>query len=89
MASLINFNIKQRFYLHFKENLFRISNIHLIKPFKGNCHYIDKMYDLRYQKKIVNIFKFAKNLLGAPNFYELCKFYIKLQLALFNSFINL
>ncbi|MBI5207222.1 MAG: hypothetical protein HY934_05460 [Candidatus Firestonebacteria bacterium] len=77
-------------YLHFKENLYRVSNIHLVKPFRiKDIEYINLMYDIRYQKKIINVLLFIINILDAPNTLELCIYYINMQMALFLSHIKL
>ena len=45
-------------YLHMKEGNFRINNLHILKPLKIERHqYIEKMYELRYQKHFLNMFK--------------------------------
>ncbi|MBI5417305.1 hypothetical protein HZA55_05090 [Candidatus Poribacteria bacterium] len=69
-------------YLHFKEDLYRISNLHIIKPFKGNIYYINRMYEVRYQKKIINKCRFIKYIWDAPNTFDVCKYYMSMQLAL-------
>ena len=45
-------------YLHMQEGNFRINNLHILKPLKIERHqYIEKMYELRYQKHFLNMFK--------------------------------
>lgn len=51
--------IKTNFF-HIKEGRFRQNNLHLVKPLKvTNRHYIQKVYDYRYQKDLSNILKLA------------------------------
>jgi GTP:adenosylcobinamide-phosphate guanylyltransferase len=43
-------------YYNLREGRFRQSNVHLVKPAKiVNRHYIEEMYELRYQKQFWNI----------------------------------
>ena len=45
-------------YFYLKEKKYRQNNLHLIKPLKiKNRHYIQRMYDYRYQKQIINFLK--------------------------------
>ncbi len=51
-------------YLHMKEGNFRINNLHILKPLKIERHqYIEKMYELRYQKRFLNMFKLLSKIL--------------------------
>ncbi len=75
-------------YLHFKENLLRVSNIYVIKPFKGNLQYLEKMYTVRYQKKIINIFRFLRFIMDASNTLKILKYYLLMQTALFFTTIK-
>lgn len=51
-------------YMHFKEGNFRQNNMHMVRPFKvHNRHYLQTMYDLRYQKEFGNIVRFAWEIL--------------------------
>jgi GTP:adenosylcobinamide-phosphate guanylyltransferase len=51
-------------YLHFKEGNLRQNNMWLVRPFKvRNRHYIQTMYDLRYQKEFGNIVRLAWEIL--------------------------
>lgn len=51
--------IKTNFF-HIKEGRFRQNNLHLVKPLKvQNRHYIQKVYDYRYQKDLGNIVRLA------------------------------
>jgi hypothetical protein len=67
-----NPGIKTNFF-HIKEGRFRQNNLHLVKPLKvTNRHYIQKVYDYRYQKDLSNIvklaFEFFKNHVGWDGF---------------------
>jgi GTP:adenosylcobinamide-phosphate guanylyltransferase len=47
-------------YFNLREGRFRQSNLHLVKPaLLGNRHYIEEMYEHRYQKQIGNIIALA------------------------------
>jgi molybdopterin-guanine dinucleotide biosynthesis protein A len=47
-------------YFHIMEGRYRQNNLHLVKPLKVlNMHYIQKVYDYRYQKDLYNIIKLA------------------------------
>ncbi|MBI5116777.1 nucleotidyltransferase family protein [Candidatus Poribacteria bacterium] len=51
-------------YLHFREGNLRQNNMWLVRPFKvRNRHYIQTMYDLRYQKEPGNIVRLAWEIL--------------------------
>ena len=77
-------------YLHLKENRYRISNLHLVKPFKiANREYIEKIYEYRYQKDIKNIVKLTFELIRKHAGYKNLLFYIFVQMALFFSHIRL
>ncbi|TDJ50856.1 MAG: hypothetical protein E2O44_03210 [Nitrospina sp.] len=52
-------------YLHLKENIYRINNLHLVKPLQmKNRHYIQQMYQYRYQRNLINVGRFALKLIG-------------------------
>lgn len=43
-------------YFHVRQGKYRQNNLHLVKPLKvAHRHYIQKMYDYRYQKQPVNV----------------------------------
>ena len=47
-------------YFNLREGRFRQSNLHLVKPaLLGNRHYVEEMYEHRYQKQIGNIISLA------------------------------
>jgi len=51
-------------YFNMREGRFRQSNLHLARPARiGNRHYIEEMYELRYQKEFGNIVKLAWTIL--------------------------
>jgi hypothetical protein len=52
-------------YLHFREGNLRQNNLHMLRPFKViNRHYIQIMYDLRYQKEFWNMARLAWEILN-------------------------
>lgn len=45
-------------YLYLREGNFRLNNLHLVRPFRVyNREYIERIYERRYQKNIINIIK--------------------------------
>ncbi len=51
-------------YLHFREGNFRQNNMHMVRPFRvHNRHYVQTMYDLRYQKEFANIVRLTWEIL--------------------------
>lgn len=53
-------------YFNLREGRFRQSNLHLVKPARlGNRHYIEDMYEHRYQKQIGEMVKLGWTLLRA------------------------
>lgn len=51
-------------YFNLAEGRFRQSNLHLVRPARlGNRHYVEELYENRYQKEIGNIIKLAWKLL--------------------------
>ncbi|MBI4651120.1 NTP transferase domain-containing protein [Candidatus Desantisbacteria bacterium] len=75
-------------YMHFKEGRYRVSNIHLARLFKLNeLKYFAQIYNIRYQKKIKNIYRFIKYVSDAPDTFKIYKYYLCMQIALFfNNF---
>jgi GTP:adenosylcobinamide-phosphate guanylyltransferase len=52
-------------YLHFREGNLRQNNLHMVRPFKViNRHYLQIMYDFRYQKEFWNILHLAWEILN-------------------------
>jgi GTP:adenosylcobinamide-phosphate guanylyltransferase len=77
-------------YIHLRENIYRISNMHLIKPFKIiNREYIEKMYEYRYQKDIRNIVKLTMELIRKHAGFKSLLFYSMIEMTLFLSYIHL
>ena len=69
-------------YLHLKEGKYRLNNLHLIKPARvHNRHYIQTMYQYRYQRDIKNVIRFGTELFleDTHNGYP---FYVCLLLSL-------
>lgn len=55
-------------YFTLRDLRVRQNNLHLVKPLRlGNRHYIQKMYDLRYQREWYNILKLCYELWSANN----------------------
>ncbi len=51
-------------YLHMKERNYRINNLHMVRPARvGHRVHINKMYEYRYQKRLVNMLLLALYLL--------------------------
>ena len=79
----------QMAYLHLKECRYRINNLHLVKPVRiGNRHYIQQMYQYRYQRNFKNVILFGREIIGKDkkNRY---RYYIGLLLGLFFSWLNI
>jgi hypothetical protein len=69
-------------YLHLQEKSFRLNNLHLVKPIRiENRHYIQKMYEYRYQRNIKNFILFGLSLIGKDKTQHY-RYYIGLQLGL-------
>ncbi len=52
-------------YLHFREGNLRQNNMQMVRPFKIlNRHYVQTMYDLRYQKEFGNTVRLAWEILN-------------------------
>ncbi|MBI3584456.1 MAG: nucleotidyltransferase family protein [Nitrospinae bacterium] len=77
-------------YLNLKESKYRISNLHLVKPFKiANREYIEKVYEYRYQKDIKNIVRLTLEIIKRHAGFKSLLFYIFVQMSLFLSHIHL
>ncbi len=69
-------------YLHLKEKSYRLNNLHLVKPVRiENRHYIQKMYQYRYQRNIKNLILFGLSLFGKDKARHY-RYYIGLQMGL-------
>ncbi len=69
-------------YLHLQEKSFRLNNLHLVKPIRiENRHYIQRMYEYRYQRNIKNFILFGLSLIGKDKTQHY-RYYIGLQLGL-------
>lgn len=86
-------------YMHFKEGNFRQNNMHMVRPFKlENRHYVQTMYDLRYQKEFGNILRLAWEILkreeggwGAMGYYlllQLSLLFARLRLGLLRDLVR-
>ncbi|MBI4377682.1 MAG: zinc dependent phospholipase C family protein [Nitrospinae bacterium] len=77
-------------YLHLRENKYRISNLHLVKPFRvENRGYIEKMYEYRYQKDVRNIIGLTIELIKKHAGFKSLFLYSMVQMSLFLSHIHL
>jgi molybdopterin-guanine dinucleotide biosynthesis protein A len=78
-------------YLHLSEGSYRINNLHLIKPFRVlNREYIEKIYERRYQKNIVNITKMAFDFIFTKDFgFRPLYMYAILELAIFFRYLGI
>jgi CTP:molybdopterin cytidylyltransferase MocA len=61
-------------YFHLRQSRYRQNNLHLVKPLKvAHRHYVQKMYDYRYQKQPINIatllWEFFRTNVGAKGIY--------------------
>jgi len=69
-------------YLHLKEKSFRLNNLHLVKPARiENRHYIQTMYQYRYQRNFKNLILFGLSLFGKDKAAHY-RYYIGLQMGL-------
>jgi len=81
--------IKMAYYL-VKGKKYRQSNLHLVKPLKiRNRHYIQKMYDYRYQKQFINFLRLLWAFLKAHVRMKGIYYYLTLHWNLFLSRIGL
>jgi CTP:molybdopterin cytidylyltransferase MocA len=76
--------------IHLREGLFRISNLHLARPFAfKNRDAALKMYELRYQRDISNVLRFFHHLWVTPGWRSHIGLYTALQVCLTLSRIGL
>jgi len=76
--------------IHLREGLFRINNLHLVRPFAfKNRDAVLKMYEMRYQRDISNVFRFLRHLLVTPGWRGHIWLYLALQACLTLSRIGL
>ena len=79
----------QMAYLHLKEQRYRINNLHLVKPILiGNRHYVQQMYQYRYQRNFKNVVLFGWEIIGKDK-KSRYRYYIGLLLGLFFSWMNI
>ncbi len=78
-------------YMHFNEGNYRQNNMHMVRPFKiHNRHYVQTMYDLRYQKEFGNIIRFSWEILRKEEGgWNALGYYLLLQLSLLFARIRL
>ncbi len=69
-------------YLHLREKSYRINNLHLVKPIRiRNRHYIQSMYQYRYQRNFKNFVLLGLSLFGKDKAQKF-RYYLGLQLCL-------
>ena len=70
-------------YFNLREGRFRQSNLHLAKPARiGNRHYIEDMYEHRYQKEFGNIARLAWTILRSEHGgFQILFLYLLIHLA--------
>jgi GTP:adenosylcobinamide-phosphate guanylyltransferase len=78
-------------YMHFREGSMRQNNMHMVRPFSvQNRHYVQTMYDLRYQKEFVNIVRLAWEILKTEEGgWGALGYYLLLQLSLMFARLHL
>lgn len=70
--------------LPMREKNYRINNLHMIKPFKiVNRYRLQKMYELRYQRKLRNILKLFIKILWLEGGKSAAQFYLLILAVLF------
>ena len=66
--------------IHLREGLFRISNLHLVRPFAfKNRDAVLKMYEMRYQRDFTNVLRFLRHLWATPGWRGHIWLYLALQ----------
>lgn len=70
-------------YYHLREGRFRHNNLHLGKPLTvEGVQYIERMYELRYQKQFVNIVRAALEAVRAQSgSLRAARYYVRMQIA--------
>jgi CTP:molybdopterin cytidylyltransferase MocA len=69
--------------LHLREGLFRISNLHLARPFAfKDREAVLRIYETRYQRKLSNVLLFARHLWAEPGLRSRIWLYLALQACL-------
>lgn len=69
--------------LHLREGLFRISNLHLARPFAfKNKSAVLRMYETRYQRKLSSVLLFTRHLWATPGARSSIWLYLALQACL-------
>jgi len=70
-------------YMHFREGLYRINNLHMARPFAfKNRTAIQQLYDARYQKRFHNFVKLLKDFWGIPGVPSKVWLYFTLHVSL-------
>lgn len=76
-------------YLYARENIYRLNNLHLVKPIKlKKKEYIQDVYKYRYQRKIRNIIRFSLEMFFSGTVGKSLRLYFMIQLALFSAYMN-
>ncbi len=77
--------------IHFRDGNVRQNNLHMVRPFKVlNRHYIQTIYDFRYQKEFWNIFRLACEILNKEEGgWGTMGYYALMQLSLTSARLHL
>lgn len=76
-------------YLPVKEGYFRINNLHLAKPFKiENRRYVERMYELRYQKDFRNIAALGMEFFRKHTGYFVIRCFILAQASILSNYFD-
>jgi len=77
-------------YMHFREGLYRINNLHVARPFAcSNMDVVQLLYASRYQKDLRNIIHLTRDMWRHHVKTQSLVLYAKLQAAMFLSFARL
>jgi hypothetical protein len=70
-------------YFNLREGRFRVSNLHLVRPARiVNRHYVEEMYEHRYQKQFGNIVSLAARLVRKEEGgLRMLRYYVLIHLA--------
>lgn len=77
-------------YFHVREGLFRISNMHMARPFAfAVTEPVQMIYNLRYQKKARNVLRLVVGFLALNAGWSKLRLYLLMQAAMFSRNIGL
>lgn len=74
-------------YFHVREGTFRQNNLHLGKPLRvERVVYMERMYDLRYQRRLINIIRLVLELMASKKkVFRSVRLFLQMQLSFFLS----